>query len=76
MHLKPGNWLDVDDTCLVKGVNGGGGGGGCLYAVGGGGGGNVFDMDKDMCIVIEIKLMKWAICRWYDDHIPYGCIIN
>jgi pyruvate/2-oxoglutarate dehydrogenase complex dihydrolipoamide dehydrogenase (E3) component len=29
--LKPGDWLDVDDTCLVNGVNGGGE---WLYAVG------------------------------------------
>ena len=30
--LRPGDWLDVDDTCLVNGVNGGGGE--WLYAVG------------------------------------------
>ncbi len=29
--LRPGDWLDVDDTCLVNGVNGGGE---WLYAVG------------------------------------------
>jgi dihydrolipoamide dehydrogenase len=31
--LKPGNWLDVDRTCLVKGVDGGGSSK-WLYAVG------------------------------------------
>src|SRR5207248_131028 len=36
LGLKPGDWLDVDDTCLVRGVNGGSGGGRgeWLYAVG------------------------------------------
>jgi len=29
-----------------------------------------------MYIMIEIKLMKRVICRWSDDHMSYGCIIN
>jgi hypothetical protein len=32
--VLPGDFLDVEDTCLVRGVNGGSSGGEWLYAVG------------------------------------------